>query len=193
MTQTAGATRTALWNDLLRERAAAYPLPPHGHHPNFVGAKQAAAALLAHPQLQAHACLIVGAERVLYPFRKGALAAGVVLYLPDQKRGGWYFRVDNLAGADLKRSREVGEPSLRPQGATAAVLACVAAGRDGGRLSKGFGWGSRGLPEFGLPTYTLAHRRMLLETLPCPPDSWVQLIGLPGEVIEVSETDSPHF
>lgn len=174
-----------------------YPLPPHGHHPNFVGAKEAATALLAHPQVQAHRCLIVGAERVLYPLRKQALAAGVTLYLPDQKREGWYFRVTDPAGADLKRSRELGEPKLKPEGATAAVLACVAADRAGGRLSKGFGWGRSGLPELGLvglglPTYTVAHRRMLKDALPCPPDSWVRLIGLPGEVVECvrSETDS---
>ncbi len=176
----------------MRERAAGYPLPPHGHHPNFVGAKEAAAALLAHPQVAAHRTLIVGADRALYPLRKLALAAGVVLYLPDQKREGWYFRVDDVAGANLKRSREVGEPKLRPEGATAAVLACVAVGPGGGRLSKGYGWGWNGLPALGLPTYTLAHRRMLLNPLPCPPDSWVRLIGLPGEVTEcpTSETGS---
>ena len=83
---------------MLRERAASYPLPPHGHHPNFVGAKEAAAALLAHPQVAAHRCLIVGADRALYPLRRLALAAGVVLYLPDQKRDGWYFRVNDVAG-----------------------------------------------------------------------------------------------
>lgn len=183
--QTAGATREAVWNELLRERAATYPLPPHGHHPNFVGAKEAAAALLAHPQVRAHRVLIVGAERALYPFRKQALAAGVALYVPDQKRGGWYFRIENLAGADLKRARELGEPRLHPEGASAAVIACVAAGRDGGRLSKGFGWAWNGLPELNLPVFTLAHRRMLKDHLPCPPDSQVHLIGLPDEVIEV--------
>lgn len=145
--------------------------------------------------MAAHRCLIVGAERALYPLRKQALAAGLVLYLPDQKRDGWYFRVSDPAGADLKRSRELGEPRLRPEGATAAVLACVAVGRDGGRLSKGFGWAWNGVQ---LPTYTLAHRRMLLDPLPCPPDSHVDLIGLPGEVIEAGqqgvspETDSPN-
>ena len=199
MSQTAGATREAVWNELLRERAATYPLPPHGHHPNFVGAKEAAAALLAHPRVQAHRILIVGAERALYPFRKQALAAGLVLYIPDQKRAGWYLRLESVAGADLKRSRELGEPRLRPEGASAAVLACVAAARDGGRLSKGFGWAWNGLPELNLPVFTVAHRRMLKDALPCPPDSPVHLIGLPGEVVKVNcqpevsrEPDSPE-
>ena len=177
---------------MLHERAIGYPLPPHGRHPNFVGAKEAAAALLAHPQVQAHRILIVGAERALYPFRRQALAAGVSLYVPDQKRDGWYFRVGDVAGADLKRSRELGEPRLHPERASAIVLACVAAGRDGGRLSKGFGWAWNGLPELNLPVFTVAHRRMLFEALPCPPDSWVELVGLPGEVVEVRrEPDSP--
>ncbi|MFC4455554.1 5-formyltetrahydrofolate cyclo-ligase [Deinococcus sonorensis] len=179
---TAGSVRERVWGDLMCSRAAIYPLPPHGHQPNFVGAREAAARLLAHPDVQRHRCLIVGAERALYPLRKQALEAGVALYVPDQNRAGWYFRVSDPGGANLKRSREVGEPKLRPEGATGVVLACVAVDRAGGRLGKGFGWAARGL-NLGLPEYTLAHPRMLLERLDCPPDSQVQLIGLPDEVI----------
>ena len=138
--------------------------------------------------MQAHRCLIVGAERVLLPLRKLALTAGAVLYIPDQRREGWYFRVSDPAGAELKRSREVGEPSLHPHGATAAVLACVAVDRSGGRLSKGFGWAARGLgarlPQSELPIFTLAHARMLLDALPCPPDSRVSVIGTPAGCVE---------
>ncbi|WP_229670865.1 5-formyltetrahydrofolate cyclo-ligase [Deinococcus aquiradiocola] len=190
-TMTAGATRDALWSALLRDRVATYPLPPHGHHPNFVGAREAAAALLAHPAVQRHACLIVGAERALYPLRRQALAAGVTLYVPDQKRDGWYFRVRDARGADLKALREHGEPHLQPVGATAAVLACVAVDRAGGRLSKGFGWGARGVPRLpDLPVFTVAHPAMLQDALPCPPDSRVQVIGLPGEALHVQGPDA---
>ena len=30
-----GVLRERIWSDLVRQNAAAYPLPPHGHNPNF--------------------------------------------------------------------------------------------------------------------------------------------------------------
>lgn len=180
-----GAQRDLIWTALLRARACSYPLPPHGHHPHFTGAREAAAALLAHPQVAGLRTLVVGPERVLQPLRKLALQAGVTLYVPHQQKAGWYWRLTDPAGAALKAMPGVGEPRLRPEGAQAAVLACVAADRAGGRLSKGFGWGARGL-GLELPEYTLAHPLMLLDTLPCPPDSRVRLIGLPGSVVETA-------
>lgn len=179
---TAGQLRDQLWGSLMRTRVATYPLPPHGHHPNFRGARQAAGHLLAHPRLLGLHTLIVGPERALQPFRKLALQEGRALYVPNQKKDGWYWRLTDPAGADLRRMPELGEPKLRPEGAQAAVLACVAAARDGGRLSKGYGWAWNGLPS--LPAFTLAHPAMLLDTLPCPPDSRVELIGTLNGVIK---------
>lgn len=188
---TPGAQRDAVWTALLRARACAYPLPPHGHHPHFTGARSAAAALLAHPEVAPLRTLVVGPERALQPLRKLALQAGITLYVPHQHKAGWYWQVRDPAGAALRAMPGVGEPRLRPEGAQAAVLACVAADRAGGRLSKGFGWGAQGL-NLGLPEYTLAHPLMLLETLPCPPDSRVRLIGLPGGVVEVPRQAGRH-
>ncbi|MFD1731551.1 hypothetical protein ACFSC4_11565 [Deinococcus malanensis] len=34
---TPGAWREQVWTTLMRERQCSYPLPPHGHHPNFKG------------------------------------------------------------------------------------------------------------------------------------------------------------
>lgn len=186
-----GAHREAIWTRLLRERACAYPLPPHGHHPNFIGAAQAARSLLSHPEVARHRTLIVGGDRVLYPLRKLALEAGLTLYVPHQTREGWYWRLTDPVGAQLRAMARVGEPRLHPEGAQAAVLACVAVDRAGGRLGKGFGWGARGL-GLGLPEYTLAHPLMLADALPCPPDSRVRLIGLPGRVLSVSAQVGPQ-
>lgn len=180
---TPGAHREAVWTALLRARACSYPLPPHGHHPHFSGAREAARALLAHPQVAPLRVLVVGPERVLAPLRELALQAGLTLYVPHQQKDGWYWRLTDPAGARLRAMPEVGEPRLRPEGAQAAVLACVAADRTGGRLSKGFGWGARGL-RLGLPEFTLAHPLMLAGALPCAPDSRAALIALPGGVVE---------
>lgn len=196
-----GAYREQLWTALMRARACAYPLPPHGRHPNFIGARQAAAHLLAHPQVAGLGTLIVGPERALYPLRKQALEAGLTLYVPHQKkeaRAGqvWYWRLRDPAGARLSAMPRVGEPALSLpgrltlEGAQAAVLACVAVGRDGGRLGKGFGWGARGL-GLGLPEFTLAHPLMLSAALPCPADSRVVLIGTPDGVLEVPDPALP--
>ncbi|GGO18877.1 5-formyltetrahydrofolate cyclo-ligase [Deinococcus humi] len=191
---TPGAYREQLWTALLRARACAYPLPPHGHHPNFTRARQAARHLLAHPQVAGLRTLIVGPDRALYPLRKLALDAGMTLYVPNQKkvgqRGGvWYWRLTDPAGARLSAMPGVGEPALfvpdRPslEDAQAAVIASVALGRNGARLGKGFGWAARGV-GMGLPELTLAHPLMLAPTLPCAADSYVTLIGTPDGVVE---------
>lgn len=182
---TAGAYREQVWNDLLHRRACAYPLPPHGHCPNFTHARKAAAQLLAHPQLSGLHTLIVGPERALYPLRQQALKAGKTLYVPHQKKEGWYWHLTDPVGARLSAMPAHGEPRLTTDGAQAVVLACVAADFQGGRLGKGFGWGARGL-RLGLPEYTLAHPLMLPGALPCPPDSAVLLIGTPTEVLDCS-------
>ncbi len=181
--QTAGACRTAVWDALERHNLCRFPLPPHGHCPNFVGSRDAARRLLAHPRLQGCRTLIVGPERALLPLRKLALQSGVVLYVPHQKKAGWYWRLTDPAGARLSAMPGAGEPRLHPEGAEGAVLASVAADHAGGRLGKGFSWGARGL-GLGLPEYTLAHPLMLLGHLPCPADSRVALIATPGQVVE---------
>ncbi|THF85887.1 5-formyltetrahydrofolate cyclo-ligase [Deinococcus sp. KSM4-11] len=181
---TAGAYREQVWTALLRAHACGYPLPPHGHHPNFKGARPAAQALLTHPDVAALRVLIVGPERALQPLRKLALQAGVILYVPHQKKEGWYWRLTDPAGARLSAMPHVGEAVRRPEGAQGAVIACVAVDDAGQRLGKGFGWAARGL-KLGLPEFTLAHPLMMTPVLPCAADSRVALIGTPGGVIGV--------
>lgn len=167
----------------MRARACSYPLPPHGHHPNFTHARTAAQTLLSHPRLSGLRVLLVGPDRVLYPLRRLALQSGMTLYVPHQNREGWYWRLSDPAGARLGAMPLHGEPKLRPEGAQAAVLGCVAVDDSGARLGKGFGWGARGL-RLGLPEFTLAHPLMMSRALPCPADSRIALIGTAGGVIE---------
>ncbi|THF67644.1 5-formyltetrahydrofolate cyclo-ligase [Deinococcus sp. Arct2-2] len=189
-TTTAGAHRTAVWDALERARLCAYPLPPHGHHPNFTGAREAAKHLLKHPQVAPLHTLIVGPDRVLMPLRKLALQSGITLYVPNLKKDGWYWKLADAAGANLSKMAAHGEPKLKPEGAQAAVLACVAADRTGGRVGKGFGWGARGL-HLDLPEFTLAHGLMLWGQLPCPADSHAALIGTPGGVFDTAQSSAP--
>lgn len=182
-----GEVRDEAWNRLLHARAVSYPLPPHGHHPHFVGAADAARRLLAHPRVRDLGVLLVGPERALHALRKRALEEGRVLFVPDRHRPDRYRRLHgDPRAAQLGRMAEFSGLEDAPTGVRAAVLACVLAGRDGGRLSKGFGWGARGVPTDG-PTFTLAHPLMLVDALPCPPDSRVALIATPHEVVEAGE------
>lgn len=188
---TPGAHRTAIWDLLTRTRLCSFPFPPHGHCPNFTGARDAARQLLTHPEFAPNRTLIVGPERALLPLRKLALEGGLTLYVPHQKKEGWYWKLTDPAGARLSLMPTVGEPKLKPDGAQAVVLACVAADRQGHRLGKGFGWGARGL-NLSLPEYTLAHPIMLQEQLPCPADSAVNLIATPHEVIGPAHRTPPE-
>ena len=181
-----GAVRDATWNELARARAVGYPLPPHGHHPNFTGASQAAAQLMRHPRVASLRTLVIGPERALYAARKLALQAGQVIYVPDQRHAGRYYRLTgDPKGADLKVMPAAGEPAVTPEGAQAAILACVAVDVHGARLSKGFGWAARGL-QLSIPEFTLAHPLMLHARLACDEDSRVTLIGTPTHVLEVN-------
>ena len=62
---TLGELREEVWNALARFGLALHPTPPHGHHPNFLGARRAAERLLKTPEFQ-------GARRVLTGFRVSA-------------------------------------------------------------------------------------------------------------------------
>lgn len=183
----AGAWREHIWTTLLHGRQCSFPLPPHGHHPNFRGARKAAAQLLAHAEVAPLRTLVVGPERVLYPLRQLALRAGVTLYVPHPHRPGWYWRVTEPAGARLSAMSSHGELARQPEGAQAAVLGSVAVDAAGGRLGKGYGWGARGL-GLGVPEYTLAHPLMFSARLPCPADSQVALMALPGGVQAAEHT-----
>ncbi|WP_027481798.1 hypothetical protein [Deinococcus pimensis] len=177
-----GDVREEVWGALMRARAVGYPLPPHGHHPNFTGAARAAEQLLEHPALAGLDVLAVGPERALAGLRKRALAQGRVVVVPDGHREGRFWRLSgDPRGADLKLMPSLGEPVTSLEGVRGAVLACVAADLRGGRLSKGFGWGARGL-GLGVPEFTLAHALMLREELPCEPDSRVCLVATPDGV-----------
>ena len=121
---TAGAVREQVWDDLLARGACAYPLPPHGHCPNFTHAKKAAAQLLAHPDLTTRHTLIVGPERALLPLRQQSLKAGKTLYVPHQKKEGWYWRVTDPRGARLSTLppglRRPRRPAAAPDRASSA-------------------------------------------------------------------------
>ena len=181
--------RDYVWAELSRRRQVGYPLPPHGHHPNFKGAGDAAALLLAH--LLETRLLLPGStvlsypDMVLKPLRKRLLEAGVSVVVPA-KHGERYrllrsgavspARASSIAGAE----REGEDVAVLPD-VTFTFVACVAVSVRGEVLTKGYGFR---LPQgaLGVPSATLVHKTQVLGELEAdaPP---VSLFATPAEVV----------
>lgn len=67
---TLGELREEVWNALARYDLALHPTPPHGHHPNFLGARRAAERLLKTPEFQGARRVLAGMDAVLKPLRR---------------------------------------------------------------------------------------------------------------------------
>ncbi len=180
--------RDFIWTELSRRRQVGYPLPPHGHHPNFRGAGDAAALLMTH--LLGTCALVPGStvlcypDMVLKPLRKGLLEAGVSVVVPAKHgeryrllRSGavWAARASSIAGAE----REGEDVAELPEVAFTFV-ACVAVSLRGEVLTKGYGFR---LPNgaLGVPSATVVHPAQVLGGLEAdaPP---VSFFATPTEV-----------
>jgi len=172
---TPGPVRDWVWAALMRARQVAYPLPPHGHHPNFTGAGEAATRLLEHlfesNALRPGDTVLSYPDYVLKPLRKGLLEAGVSVVVPA-KHGPHYQLLESgevppggassIAGAE--RHGQHLETFSPAHTLRFAFVACVAVSGRGEVLSKGYGFR---LPEEarGLPAATLAHPLQVFESL----------------------------
>jgi 5-formyltetrahydrofolate cyclo-ligase len=175
---TAGALRERIWSELVRQNACAYPIPPHGHNPNFKGARGAARNLMLHPTLIASRVVLVGMEAALQPVREEILARGKTLIVPHRTKAGAYWRLEGVPKAAAKIPNfSLYGTATKLEGVEVCVLASVVVDKHGARLSKGFGFGAHGAPApletLGVPTLTVAHEIMALEVLGVEEDSRV--------------------
>lgn len=171
-----GTVRDWVWSTLARRRQVGYPLPPHGHHPNFTGAGKAADVLLGH--LLETRALIPGQsvlcypDLVLKPLRKRLLEAGVSVVVPAQH--GDHYRLlrsgvvaantsSSIAGAE-REGDDVATLELLPEPVAFTFVACVAVSRTGQVLTKGYGFA---LPTevCDLPSATVVHPLQVLAGL----------------------------
>jgi 5-formyltetrahydrofolate cyclo-ligase len=181
-----GELREHIWSELARQNACAYPMPPHGHNPNFKGARGAAKRLLEHALLQSARVVLVGMEAALLPMRQFLLESGRAIIVPHRTKAGAYWRLENApkSAARIENFHVFGTP-CDLEGVQVAVLASVAVDWQGGRLSKGFGFGARGAPK-DVPTLTLAHQIMVLERLEVAADSQVTAFATPKQLVSCS-------
>jgi 5-formyltetrahydrofolate cyclo-ligase len=168
-----GHIREQVWSELVRQNAAAFPMPPHGHNPNFKGARAAAKKLLKHPQLESAQVVLIGMEAALLPLRGMLLGAGTTIIVPHRTKAGAFWRLENVdkAAARIENFHVYGTATTL-DGVQVAVLGSVAVDATGRRLSKGFGFGAKGAPK-PVPTLTIVHPCMVLPEI-LEPDSVVQ-------------------
>lgn len=156
----------------MRRRQVGYPLPPHGHHPNFTGAAKAASLLLEHllmtRALTPSDTVLSYPDMVLKPLRKRLLEAGVSVVVPAQHGDRYRLlqsgvvdagKASSIAGAEREGEDVAALPPL-----SFTFVACVAVSRTGDFLTKGYGFALP--PEIAaLPSATLVHPLQVLERL----------------------------
>lgn len=179
-----GELRERIWSELVRQNAAAYPMPPHGHNPNFKGAQAAAKRLMLHPLMAGAGVVLVGMEAALAPVRAALLERGRTIIVPHRTKAGRYWRVKDApkAAAKLPKLPLYGLETSSLEDAGLAVIASAIVTEAGARWSKGFGWGSNG-PPIAVPALTLAHNLMVFRQLDLEPDSRVAGFGTPERLI----------
>jgi len=176
----------------MRARAAVYPLPVSGHHPNFRGAGAAADLLVAHlidsETVRPGDTVLSYPDYVLRPVRKRLLEAGADLLVPAKYGRGYRLLKSGLvaphasssiAGAERQGIllEELGEVRL-------VLVACVAFDGEGHWLSKGYGFQ---LPERvrRLASATIVHPLQQVASLPVY-DGRVTFMATPDKVSNLS-------
>lgn len=192
---TAGELRERVWGDLMRHHAAAYPLPAHGHNPNFRGAGEAAArlaeALLAPgaraPRLRPGDAVLAAPDYVLKPLRRALLDLGVHLWVPARYGDGYRLlragAVPSARAASIAGAERHGEPQPAlpdPAALRCCLVACVVVHPGGGYLTKGYGFRPPDAAA-ALPRAALVHPRMIHPER-FEPEGRLQLYATPDEV-----------
>ncbi len=183
---TLGALREEVWTLLAEGGLALHPTPPHGHHPNFLGAKRAAERLMRTPEFQRAQVFLAGMDAVLKPLREEALRQGKTLILPHPDRPGAFLLLKDLDPRRLRRVREAyryGQPvALEGVGIDLVLIGAVAVDEGGGWVGKGYGF-PQGWLKVEAPFATLAQPVMAYPRLPVPPERRVQPIATPQRPI----------
>jgi 5-formyltetrahydrofolate cyclo-ligase len=88
------AARKAVWDALTKKKAARFPFPVHGRIPNFKGAEEAAARLLAHPLFRRVRAIKVNPDSPQRHVRRLALERGITVITPTPRLKGAFRKLD---------------------------------------------------------------------------------------------------
>jgi len=141
--------RERIWQLLVREGVARFPLPIHGRIPNFVGAERAAARLSALPEYRSAQVVFCNPDSPQRPVREMALRDGktLVMATPRLRRGLLVLKPGRIPEKALRTASTIrgafryGRP-VRPWDIQIdiKVVGSVAVTPDGARLGKGHGY-----------------------------------------------------
>lgn len=194
--------RRFVWDLLVKEGVARFPLPPHGRIPNFKGAEEAARRLMDHPPWNSASILKVNPDSPQREVRAIALSRGqtVIMPTPRLRRGFICLDPDRIPqharehAATLKGAGRYGYeidiwnlPEIE-----AIVTGSVAVTLQGFRCGKGEGYGDLEyaiLKELGhpdVPVATTVHPLQIVEFFPRDPhDLPVHVIATPDTLYSV--------
>jgi 5-formyltetrahydrofolate cyclo-ligase len=143
-----GDIREDIWTNLIKENAAAYPLPPYGHNPNFKGSSEAATLLLE--ELLKRGMIKPGDTVLSYPdyvlkqLRKGLLHAGINVVVPAKFGKGYRLvtasAINAEEGSSISGAEKVGVTIKDLPELKMTFVACVALTEKGYYIHKGYGF-----------------------------------------------------
>lgn len=194
--------REAVWDELVAQRVARFPFPPHGRIPNFAGAREASKRLLAHPLLSQAKSIKVNPDAPQRYVREQALRCGIVVYVPTPRLRAGFKKLDpakipedriaeaaTLSGSN-RWADGVSLEALPP--VDLIVTGSVAVTPRGFRCGKGHGYGDleyailRELGHPPVPVVTTVHPLQLVLSFPREAhDLPVSIIVTAEDVIEV--------
>jgi 5-formyltetrahydrofolate cyclo-ligase len=136
--------RDYVWNMMVKERIAAFPYPPHGRIPNFVGAEAASKQIRKLDKYREAECVFSPPDGVLIPFRRMILMDGKILaYSTPHMTSFKMMKPGMPAKVSIKDLIRGGE--LLTRSVDIAVVGSVAVDKKGNRIGKGSGYGDKEL------------------------------------------------
>ena len=193
--QIKASMRESVWERLVAERLARFPLPIRGRIPNFKGAEQAAARLAQLPEFQAARAVKVNPDAPQRPVRELVLRSGKILLTPTPRLREGFLLIDpaGLRAGNLRAAATIrGAATLGVRVGLEdipridlIVVGTVVAAQDGGRLGKGEGYAELeyatlrqlGLIDAAVPVLTTVHDAQLAERVP------IEVFDVPVDII----------
>jgi 5-formyltetrahydrofolate cyclo-ligase len=202
------SARQAIWDHLQEARLAAFPFPPHGRIPNFVGAADAARRLFEHEPFASARRLKVNPDAPQRYVRLLALQRGVTVYMPTPRLRAGFMCLDpaKIAPEHYRRAVSLSGCSEFAQDVAldelphldAIVTGSVAVTRAGTRCGKGEGYGDleyailRELGHPAIPVATTVHDSQVVAGFPsASTDLALSLIVTPTRSILVVDPPAP--
>lgn len=206
--KTKQAARQTVWDQLLADKLARFPFPPHGRIPNFAGAKEAAERLFTIPIFNQAKQIKVNPDAPQRYVRELALQRGITIFVPTPRLRGGFKRFDPRKippdkireASSLSKGSRWGEPVSLDQlpELDAIVTGSVVVTQKGDRCGKGEGYGDleyailRELGHSPVPVATTVHSIQIAKNFPREEtDLPLSFIVTPESIIEVSPTPEP--